>query len=84
MAENIQAQLKKNLSLQVEIRNEEWKTYIPNLQNIRKLSDPNQGKIFIYRMGWVPDYPDPDTYMDLMMSTLQITTPLGKTKHLMH
>ena len=68
VAENIQAQLKKNLSLQVEIRNEEWKTYIPNLQNIRTMSDPSQGKIFIYRMGWVPDYPDPDTYMDLMMS----------------
>ncbi len=69
VAENIQAQLKENLSLNVEVRNEEWKIYLQNLQNIKNLvGKPEQGKIFIYRMGWVPDYPDPDTYMDLMAS----------------
>ena len=68
VAENVQAQLKKNLSLKVEVRNEEWKIYLKNLQNIRNMSESNQGQIFIYRMGWVPDYPDPDTYMELMMS----------------
>ena len=68
IAENVQAQLKKNLSLNVEVRNEEWKVYLKNLQNIKTMSNPSQGKIFIYRMGWVPDYPDPDTYLDFMMS----------------
>lgn len=69
MAENIQAQWRDNLSLNVEVRNEEWKIYLSNLQNIRNITDnPEQGKIFIYRMGWVPDYPDPDTYMNLMTS----------------
>ncbi len=69
IAENIQAQLKDNLSLNVEVRNEEWKIYIENLKNIKNITDkPEQGKIFIYRMGWVPDYPDPDTYMSLMAS----------------
>lgn len=69
MAENIQAQWKTNLSLNVEVRNEEWKVYLDNLKNIKNIIDkPGQGKIFIYRMGWVPDYPDPNTYMDLMTS----------------
>lgn len=69
MAENIQAQWKANLSLNVEVRNEEWKVYLENLQNIKNISGtPEQGKVFIYRMGWVPDYPDPDTYMDFMTS----------------
>lgn len=69
IAENIQAQFKNNLSLNVEVRNEEWKVYLENLQNIKNIvNKPTQGQIFIYRMGWVPDYPDPDNYMNLMTS----------------
>ncbi len=69
IAENIQAQLKKNISLNVEVRNEEWKTYLNRLQNLDKASQENpKNAIYIYRMGWVPDYPDPMTYMNLLLS----------------
>ena len=69
IAENIQAQLKKNLSLKVEVRNEEWKTYLSRLQNLDNESHKQERNIvYIYRMGWVPDYPDPMTYMSLLTS----------------
>lgn len=57
IAENLQAQLKKNLGISVELRNEEWKVYLDTL----KVDPPH-----IFRMGWVADYPDPDTFMALM------------------
>ncbi len=60
IAENIQAQLKKNLGLTVKINNEEWKVYLGTLQ-----SDPPH----MYRMGWVADYPDPYNFYELMTST---------------
>lgn len=60
IAENIQAQLKKNLNLTVEINNEEWKVYLGTLQS----NAPH-----MYRMGWVADYPDPYNFYDLMTST---------------
>lgn len=59
IAENVQAQLKKNLGVDVELRNEEWKVYLNSL----KTDPPN-----MYRMGWVGDYPDPDNFMNLMTS----------------
>ena len=60
VAENIQAQLKKNLNLNIELMNEEWKMYLNNLRI---------GNIMFYRMGWVPDYPDPHNFMNLMTSS---------------
>ncbi len=59
VAENVQAQLKKNLGVEVQVSNEEWKVYLKRLQT----DTPN-----IYRMGWLGDYPDPSTFMDLMTS----------------
>ena len=59
VAEKIQAQLKKHLNVQVELSNEEWKTYLRNVRT---------GTHQIYRMGWVADYPDPDNFMTLMTS----------------
>ncbi len=59
IAENVQAQVKKNLGIQVEIANEEWKVYLSRLHN----DTPS-----IYRMGWLADYPDPSTFMSLMTS----------------
>lgn len=59
VAENVQAQLKKNLGIEIQIENEEWKVYLKRLQN----DTPN-----IYRMGWLGDYPDPATFMELMTS----------------
>jgi oligopeptide transport system substrate-binding protein len=59
IAENVQAQLKRNLGIDVEIKNEEWKVYLKSLQ-----SDAPQ----VYRMGWQADYPDPDNFINLMTS----------------
>ncbi|OFZ12077.1 MAG: hypothetical protein A2Z20_07580 [Bdellovibrionales bacterium RBG_16_40_8] len=59
IAENIQAQLKRNLGLGVELVNEEWKTYLKSLQ-------ANTYQMF--RMAWVGDYPDADTFIGLMVT----------------
>lgn len=59
IAENVQAQLKKNLGIRVELQNEEWKVFLSDLQT----NPPS-----IFRMGWQADYPDPDNFMNLMTS----------------
>lgn len=60
VAENVQAQLKKNLGINIEILNEEWKVYLAKLKTKQGYS--------IFRMGWVADYPDPDNFLNLMTS----------------
>jgi oligopeptide transport system substrate-binding protein len=60
VAENIQAQLKKNLGLTVELKNEEWKTYLNNLKT--------ESDYTTYRLGWVADYPDPDNFLSILLS----------------
>lgn len=60
LAENVQAQLKKNLGIEIELANEEWKTYIKSLESKKVYQ--------FYRMGWVADYPDPDTFISLFVS----------------
>lgn len=59
VAENVQAQIKKNLGIEMQISNEEWKVYLNRL----KTDPPN-----VWRMGWLADYPDPSTFMSLMTS----------------
>lgn len=59
IAENVQAQLKRNLGIDVELKNEEWKVYLKNLR-----TEPPH----IFRMGWLADYPDPDNFLNLMTS----------------
>lgn len=60
VAENVQSQLKKSLGLEAQLAQEEWKVYIARLH-----SDPGP----VWRMGWLADYPDPDTFMSLLTST---------------
>ena len=59
IAENIQSQLKKNMGIDVELNNQEWKTYLQRL----KTKD-----VEIFRLGWLADYPDPDNFMNMMAS----------------
>lgn len=59
IAENVQAQIKKNLGVDIQVTNEEWKVFLKRIQT----DTPN-----IYRMGWLGDYPDPSTFMELMTS----------------
>ncbi len=60
VAENIQAQLKTNLGIRVELKNEEWKTF---LNGLRSASAYN-----LFRLGWVADYGDPHNFMAIMTS----------------
>lgn len=56
VVENLQAQWKNNLGIDVKLLNQEWKVYLKTLQT---KTPP------IYRLGWGADYPDPDTFMAL-------------------
>lgn len=59
IAENIQSQLKQNLGVNMEIKNEEWKVFLSTV----KMDPPP-----MYRFGWQGDYPDPDNFLNLMTS----------------
>jgi oligopeptide transport system substrate-binding protein len=69
VAENIQAQLKKNLGIDVELANKEWKVYLSDMK-----ADPPQ----MFRMGWVADYPDPDNFFTLMTGVSENNHTLWK------
>lgn len=60
VAENIQAQLKKNLNIHVELKNEEWKSFLTGLLSSSHYS--------LFRLGWVADYPDPHSFLSMMAS----------------
>ncbi len=55
----IQDMWKKNLNIQVELKNEEWKVF----QKTR--TDKNY---LLARAGWIADYVDPMTFIDLLHS----------------
>ncbi len=59
VAENVQAQLKRNLGINVELKNEEWKVYLNTLK-----TDPPA----LFRFGWLADYPDADNFLSVMAS----------------
>lgn len=56
IAENLQAQWKRNLNVEVTLDNQEWKVYLNTLK-----TDPPA----LFRLGWGADYPDPDNFMNL-------------------
>lgn len=60
VAENLQAQLKRNLNIDIVLDNQEWKMYLKALQ----LDTPA-----LFRLGWGADYPDPDNFMNLFTSS---------------
>jgi ABC-type oligopeptide transport system substrate-binding subunit len=59
IAEAIQQMWKKNLNVNVKLANTEWKVFLDNL---------TQGNFQVARYGWVPDYMDPMTFIDLWMT----------------
>ena len=59
LAELIQSQWKKNLGLKCTLYNQEWKIYQATIQD---------QKYDIARAGWIGDYNDPNTFMDLWLS----------------
>lgn len=56
IAEYIQHEWQNNLGIDVSLENQEWKTY---------LSNRNQGNFKVARAGWIGDYQDPNTFLDM-------------------
>lgn len=59
IAEAVQQMWKQNLGVSVAIENQEWKVYLKNLQ---------QMNFQMARLGWVGDYADPYTFLELLKS----------------
>jgi len=59
IAEFVQQEWKRNLGIDVRLRNMEWKVYLKKLQH-----DPPH----VFRLGWILDYPDPDAIMNVFTS----------------
>ncbi len=59
IAEAIQQMWKKNLNIDVRIKNQEWKVYLHEIKNLNH---------YMARMGWVGDYVDPNTFLGVFTS----------------
>ncbi len=73
VAENIQAQLKRNLGVEVSLKNSEWKLYLASLN-----SKNTQDRPHMFRLGWLADYPDTDTFLSLFTSASDQNKTLWK------
>lgn len=60
IAQFVQAQWKEHLGLKVDLEDQEWKVYLKKLD-----IDPPP----VFRLGWGADFPDPDNFMNLFIST---------------
>lgn len=72
VAEAVQNMWKTNLNINVKVENLEWKVFIPKRQS---------GDYEIARGGWVGDYMDPMTFLDLFTSLNGSNDPQFKDKH---
>jgi len=59
IAEVIQQQLKNNLNVKIELQNMEWGSFLDKV---------NQKDYDIARAGWIADYPDPNTFLDMWVT----------------
>jgi len=59
IATEIQAMWKENLGIHVDLDNQEWGTY---------LNTESRLDYFISRGGWIADYPDPNTFLDMFVT----------------
>ncbi len=58
IAEAAQQMWKDNLGIHVNIENQEWKVYLKSMETM---------DFQIARLGWIGDYPDPYTFLDLLL-----------------
>ncbi|MBB6481134.1 peptide ABC transporter substrate-binding protein [Spirochaeta isovalerica] len=68
IAEYIQSEWKNNLGIDVSLLNQEWATY---------LSTRNMGDFQVARAGWIGDYQDPNTFLDMFITG----TPMNGGKY---
>jgi oligopeptide transport system substrate-binding protein len=59
IAEVLQAQWKENLGVEIELVNQEWKVY---------LNSQRQIEYDFSRSGWIGDYVDPDTFLNMWVT----------------
>jgi oligopeptide transport system substrate-binding protein len=59
VAELLQANFSDVLGINCELENQEWGTFLQNR---------NQGSFQLARSGWVGDYQDPNTFLDMFVS----------------
>ena len=59
IAEFIQQEWKENLGIEIELRNLEWGTFLDTL---------SQRDYWVSRSGWIGDYPDPNTFLDMFVT----------------
>jgi oligopeptide transport system substrate-binding protein len=59
IGEFLQQQWKENLNVDLQLENQEWKTYLANR---------NEGNFQVARAGWVGDYQDPNTFLDMFIT----------------
>jgi oligopeptide transport system substrate-binding protein len=59
IAELVRKQWEQNLGIDVATRNEEWGSYMNSLR---------QFEFSVARRGWIGDYADPNTYLDMMVT----------------
>jgi len=59
IAEVIQQQLQNNLNISIELQNMEWGSFLDKV---------HQTDYQIARAGWIADYPDPNTFLDMWMT----------------
>ena len=59
LAEAVQQMWRTALGVRVQIENQEWKVFLKNLEGMN---------FQVARMGWVGDYPDPYTFLELLRS----------------
>jgi len=59
LAQVIQQMWKQNLNVDIELVNMEWKVYLEQTQ---------QGDFDIARAGWIGDYADPNTFLDMWVT----------------
>lgn len=60
IAEAIQQMWRKNLGIECELTNQEWKVYLDNRSKLQ---------YDVARAGWTGDYADPMTFLDMFVST---------------
>jgi len=59
IAEFIQSEWDKNLGIKARLENQEWQIYLANR---------NLGNFIVARAGWVGDYTDPNTFLDMFLT----------------
>ncbi len=59
IAAAVQQMWKQALGIDIELRNMEWKTYLEHLTRVDYQAA---------RRGWVADYPDPNTFLDMFIT----------------